>query len=97
MQQKNRLISIFMLSLLFVIMNNKTLNNSSNTIHIDRMITSFLKIEKKENENINIENNIEKFFLKNTRIIRKNNIISFWNIFFTYNKIYGRNNLKYIE
>ncbi|QXW65872.1 hypothetical protein KX935_01015 [Streptobacillus moniliformis] len=47
MQQKNRLISIFMLSLLFVIMNNKTLNNSGNNIHINRIITSFLKIEKK--------------------------------------------------
>ncbi|CAM3062425.1 hypothetical protein STRA110950_00290 [Streptobacillus ratti] len=97
MQQKNKLISIFMLSLLLIMVNNKSLNNSGTNIHINKIITSFLKIEKKENKNINIKNNIEKFFLKNIKIIRKNNIIFFWKNFFTYNKIYGRNNLKYLE
>ncbi|WP_156299448.1 hypothetical protein [Streptobacillus canis] len=97
MQQKNRLISIFILSLLLIMMNNKALSNTSYNYQINRMITTVLKIEKKENEDIKIENNENKFFLEIKKVDKKNVFVFFWNKVFTYSKINGRNNLKYLE
>ncbi|CAM3081925.1 hypothetical protein STFE110948_01425 [Streptobacillus felis] len=97
MQQRNKLVSIFMLSFLLIMMNNKIVNNTSNSFQFNKIITSVIKIEKEKNEDVNIENNKNKFFLYFKKERRQEIKLFFCKLIFTFDKLNGRNNLKYLE
>lgn len=94
MKKNNKIIYIFILGLLFIVINDNVNNQINYKISLNRIINlesnKTIKLENDlKDENITFNSLLNKRFIKENLILKKYNI--------TYKKILAKNNLKYLE